>query len=491
MTLLEVRRASKRYGGVQALDAVDVTVSAGAIHGLLGKNGAGKSTLAGVIGGRVQPDEGEVRFDGQDVTGLSIEARQELGLRVLSQHTEIFPHLSVAENILTPRMPRRRGLIDWRAARRAARDALERYHLDLPVDAPAGTLRPTEQRQLNIVRALAGRARLVVLDEPTTALTLAERRGLFAWINQLLAQGTSFVYISHHNDEVRQLCTEYTVLRGGRVTGAQRGGEGLDAATLARLITGDDVVEFERASRAREDTVLALEELVYGGHGPVSLTLRAGEIVGLIGLPGSGARELLRALGGLVPITGGTVELAGRTRRVASSGDARRAGLAFLSDDRLGEGLVADMSVADNLHLGGWPVRRGGLLDRDEMDSTLARARERFNLTAAGAGSSVSHLSGGNQQKVMIERLLSSRPAVLLLDEPTLGIDVAAKEDVHRMIDQATTTGVGALVRAYDPEELARLVDRALVFRDGRVVDELAGDGLTVERAAAAQQVAV
>jgi ABC-type sugar transport system ATPase subunit len=479
----------KVYGASRALDDVSVRIARGAIHGLLGKNGAGKSTLAGIVAGLVRPDHGSLTFDGHDITHESGPARQRRGIRLLGQHSEVLPDLTVAENLLLGALPRRRGLIDWRAAADGAAELLAAHDLNIAARRLAGTLSLSERRRLSIVKALIGDGRLVILDEPTTGLTIGERRDLMSWVRGLADQGRTFVYISHHNDEVRQLCTEYTVLRDGRVVADGADVANLTAEKLSALVSGETVTEFRRRRRPGGDALLTVRSLRFAGCGPIDLTVRAGEIVGLVGLPGSGAQELLRVLGGLVPATAGEVRLAGRAVKLGRPRAPLDAGIAYLTHDRIGEGIAPDMSVADNVHLGGWPRGRRRLLDLGRMEERCERVRRDLSVTMTGPRQEVRGLSGGNQQKVLFGRLLTRRPRVLVLDEPTVGVDVAAKEEIHRLVDQVTRDGVAVVVRAYDPDETVRLVDRAVLFSGGSITGELTGEALSLSAVATAQHV--
>ncbi|MFI7636730.1 sugar ABC transporter ATP-binding protein [Nonomuraea sp. NPDC049400] len=486
--LLVAGGITKVYGASRALDDVTVTINRGAIHGLLGKNGAGKSTLAGVIAGVIRPDHGTLTFDGRDVTHESAAAQQRHGIRLLDQHSEVLADLSVAENLLLGALPWRRGLVDWRTALDRAGEILDEHELRIPPRRLAGDLSLSERRRLSIVKALTGNGRLVILDEPTTGLTLKERRDLMRWVRSLADQGRTFVYISHHNDEVRQLCTEYTVLRDGRVVA---GGtmESLTAARLSTLISGEDVTEFRRRRRLDGDELLSIRGLRYGDCGPIDLTVRAGEIVGLVGLPGSGAQELLRVLAGLTPATGGEVRMGGRAVDLSRPRTSLDAGIGYLTHDRIGEGVAAQMSIADNIHLGNWPRRQYRFLDTGRMAVRSERIRQAMSVAMTGPRQEIRQLSGGNQQKVLLGRLLTRDPKVLVLDEPTVGVDVAAKEEIHRLVDQATENGVAVILRAYDPDETARLVDRAVLFAGGSITGELTGDDLTVSAVATAQHI--
>lgn len=479
--LLKAVGISKRYGPVEALKPTDFSVSAGTVHGVLGKNGAGKSTLMGIIAGSIPPTTGRVALDGTDVTSRPLAERRRLGIRLLSQHSEVVASLSVAENLVMPDYPTRTGLIDWSAVWDKARSTLEKYSLDLPLGTAAGLLSVPDQRKLNIVKTLVDDGKLAILDEPTTSLTRSERLSLFAWIRDLNTTGETFIYISHFNNEIRELCNEYTVVRDGSVV-ARGGSPGdMSPGDLSKMVTGADVHEFRREVTSHPDPLLELDEFQAQGAEPVSLSFASGEIVGFVGLPASGANEVARSLAGLRPVLGGEVRL--RSRRVWLTGakGAMASGIAYLTGDRIGEGLVPDLSVRESLALGRWPTGTLGLLDHREMQRVFGDLRERLSMQVSGPLQPVGQLSGGNQQKVLLGRLLAARPQVLILDEPTLGIDVGAKEEVHRIINELTAEGLAVIVLAYDTDELVRLVDRAVVFRDGAVVDELAGEQLTIE----------
>ncbi|TPI49331.1 sugar ABC transporter ATP-binding protein [Mesorhizobium sp. B3-1-7] len=478
--VLVVDNVFKAYGPVSALDGVSLSVRKGAIHGLLGKNGAGKSTLSNVVAGFVRADAGNILLDGEDVSSLSLTARNKRGLYLLSQHSEIFEDLSIGENLLLPNLPRRRGLVDWGKLHRQAALLLESHAMHVPSRRRAGDLNASDRRRLAIIKAVAGDARLIILDEPTAGLAARERQHLMEWVEALTAQGTSFVYISHHNDEVRQLCSEYTVLRDGKVAAGGVAGS-LSADGMARLITGSDVKEFRRdRSAAPKPPVVKIDDLCFPGGGPVDLTIGRGEIVGLVGLLGEGPQELLRTLGGLLPVMSGRVLVDGRPVRLGSPAHSLAAGIAYLTHDRIGEGHVASMSIAENLSLGNWPRQAGWAISRSGMLGRVRRARAAMDVVMDGPDQEIRKLSGGNQQKILLGRLLERNPAILLLDEPTIGVDVAAKEHIHRLIDDATKRGVAVLLIAQDPDEMQRLVDRVVVFSKGRIERSLSAEGLTV-----------
>ncbi|CDX55418.1 putative Ribose import ATP-binding protein RbsA 1 [Mesorhizobium plurifarium] len=485
--VLVVDNVFKAYGPVPVLDGVSLSVGKGAIHGLLGKNGAGKSTLSNVVAGFTRADAGNILLGGEDVSSLTLTARKKRGLHLLSQHSEIFEDLSIGENLLLPDLPRRHGFVDWAALHRQAGLLLESHAMHASSRRRAGDLNASDRRRLAIIKAVAGDAKLIILDEPTAGLAARERQHLMEWVEALTARGTSFVYISHHNDEVRQLCSEYTVLRDGKVAASGAAGS-LSADGMARLITGSDVKEFRRAGSAGpKPPVVDIGGLCFPGGGPIDLTVGRGEIVGLVGLLGEGPQELLRTLGGLLPATSGRVLVDGRQARIGSPAHSLDAGIAYLTHDRIGEGHVASMSIAENLSLGNWPRQAGWAINRSGMLGRVRRARAAMDVVMDGPDQEIRKLSGGNQQKILLGRLLERNPAVLLLDEPTIGVDVAAKEHIHRLIDDATRRGVAVLLIAQDPDEMQRLVDRVVVFAKGRIERSLSAEGLTVDAIADAR----
>ncbi|RWM22439.1 MAG: sugar ABC transporter ATP-binding protein [Mesorhizobium sp.] len=482
--VLTVDNVFKRFGPLAVLDGVSLAVSKGAIHGLLGKNGAGKSTLSNIIAGLLHHDGGSILLDGEDVSALPLTARRKRGLHLLSQHSEIFEDLSIGENLLLPELPKRFGLTNWPALHRLAKRQLESHGMPVDPRRRAGDLGASDRRRLAIIKAVAADASLIILDEPTAGLA-AERLHLLEWVESLTEKGTSFIYISHHNDEVRQLCSEYTVLRDGKVTASGKAQE-LSADAMARVITGADVAEFRRA-RADHPAAIELGRLTFPGGGPVDLTIGRGEIVGLVGLLGEGPQELMRALGGLLPIEAGVVVIDGHQVHLGSPGQSFDSGVAYLTHDRIGEGLVGSMSVTENLNLGNWPRSLGWLVSGAGMNRRMREARGAMDIVMGSGGQEIGKLSGGNQQKVLLGRLLERKPRLLLLDEPTVGVDVAAKEQIHRLIDDATKKGVSVLLLAQDPEEMQRLVDRVVIFSKGRIARTLRGAEITIDAIAEAR----
>ncbi len=476
--LLEVIGLAKSYGSFQALTPTDITIRKGSVHGFLGKNGAGKSTLVKMIAGSVQPTSGRILFQGQDITHLPLARRRELGINLLPQHAEVVSDLSVAENIVMPDYPTSGGLLDKRAMHRQARQILDRYQLTFDVDAPAGSLSVPDQRRLSIVRTLREDGALAMLDEPTTALSHRERQALFRWIRDLNAEGQTFTFISHFSNEVQAVCDECSVLRDGRLISTGQNPSTMTPAEISTLVTGGAIDEFHRDRQTGAEPRISLQSFTPRGQQPIDLTIGGGEIVGFVGLPGSGAREAVRAMAGLHPVAGGLLSIDGRQVDTRSVRTAMRSGVTYLTDDRIGEGIVGPFSVLESIVTGAWPAR-SGFVDRGKVRSIYNAQHARLSFRVSGPEQPIEELSGGNQQKILIGRLLALEPKLLILDEPTIGVDVKTKDEVHRLVDELSRRGTTVILLAYDTDEMVRMVDRVVAFQDGYVARELTGDQIT------------
>jgi ribose transport system ATP-binding protein len=470
----EMRGIRKAFGATLALDGVSLAVRPGEVCALVGQNGAGKSTLMGVLSGALRPDAGEMRLDGAAYRPRSpLEARR-AGVAMIYQELSLAPDLSVAENVVLGMEPLRRGVYDWSAARRVARDALAQLdHPDIPVDAPVASLSVAEQQLVEVARALAVGCRVLVLDEPTSSLARADVARLFALLGRLKALGHAIVYISHFIEEVKQVSDRFVVLRDGR-----NAGEGATAEAAPEAIVGMMVGRtlgdlYPRSARAAGEAILELD-----GVGPqaASLTLHRGEVLGIAGLLGSGRTRLLRSVFGLEPVRQGRVRVASCSGP-ASPAQRWRQGMGFLSEDRKDEGLALGLSVADNLTLTRLEgLGPGPLVLPARQEAAAAGLVERLAIRCRGPRQPVGELSGGNQQKVALARLLHHDVDVLLLDEPTRGIDVASKAQVYALIDALVAGDPAAgqparavlLVSSYLPELLG-LCDRIAVMHRGRL----------------------
>jgi ribose transport system ATP-binding protein len=466
----EMRGIRKAFGATVALDGVDLSVAPGEICALVGENGAGKSTLMGVLSGALTPDAGTMTIGGAPYAPKTPLDARRAGVAMIYQELSIAPHLSVMENILLGVEPTRRGLVDWAGMRaRAARALAELGHEDIPPDAQVGTLSLATEQLVEIARALAVGCRVLVLDEPTSSLGRDDVRRLFALLARLKAQGHAIVYISHFIEEVREVADRFVVLRDGRNAG---GGATSSAShdDIVRLMVGRPGDElFHRSARTPGDTVLTVSEFEPGG---ASFELRRGEVLGIAGLVGSGRTRLLRALFGLAPVKGGRVRV-GVYSGAADPHARWQQGMGMLSEDRKSEGLALALSVADNLTITNLaPLGRAGMVWPDRQRDAATRWVERLGVRCADVGQPAAELSGGNQQKVALARLLHHDVDVLVLDEPTRGIDVGSKAQIYRVVDSLVTSArppkAVLMVSSYLPELLG-LCDRVAVMRRGRL----------------------
>jgi ribose transport system ATP-binding protein len=479
----------KAFPGVLALDGVDLEVLAGEVHVLLGENGAGKSTLINVLGGALRPDAGTIAIDGQRVTFASPRDARAHGVAIVHQELALVPTLSVAENVLLGEPPSRAGLVDRAAMASEARAALAVLDPSITVEQPAGALRLGQQQLVEIARAMRRRPRLLVLDEPTSALTPHETARLFDGIRALVAEGAAVIYISHRMDEIATIGDRITVLRDGRHV-ATRPARPLQEQELVRLMAERDTSTPLAASVAAPAVTpsdvpyLRVRGLTRRGvlH-DISFAARSGEVLGFAGLLGAGRTELARALFGVDPIDAGTIEVNGRSVQFRHPGDAIRAGFGFVTEDRKGEGLLLLRSVRENVTL---PMLRTlarlGVVRRAPEVAVAERAVRDLRIRTPSVRQSVLALSGGNQQKVVLARWLATGARLLLLDEPTRGIDVAAKAEIHALIRTLANDGVTVLLFSSELPELLTLADRTLVMRSGRLVGECARADATAER---------
>ncbi|MCG6920685.1 MAG: sugar ABC transporter ATP-binding protein [Acidobacteria bacterium] len=465
----------KRFGATVALDGAALEVAPGEVHALLGENGAGKSTLLGILGGLLRPEGGRMEIEGSPYAPRSPREARDRGIALIHQELSLFPHLSVAENVLVGSEPSRRGLVDLVEARRRTRDVLAEFgHPEIDPETRVGQLPIAARQVVEICRAIAGRARVVLMDEPTSSLQRADVERLFALIRRLSASGVAVVYISHFLEEAREVAGACTVLRDGRTvaTGplASLTNEDLIAHMVGRSV---DTRFPDRASPTAGEAEIEVRGLVSSpAVREASFTLHRGEVLGVFGLMGSGRTEMLRALFGLDEADAGTVRR-GKREGPARSTPARRLaeGLGYLSEDRKGEGLALPLSVADNVTLTRFSSAssRLGVIDPRRQHAQAAERAEELQVKMRGPEQPVRTLSGGNQQKVALARLLHQEADVLLLDEPTRGIDVASKAQIYDAIGAAAAAGKAVLmVSSYLPELLG-VCDRLAVMSRGRL----------------------
>ncbi|MBU7596423.1 sugar ABC transporter ATP-binding protein [Streptomyces sp. P38-E01] len=490
--MLAVRGLTKRFPGVLALDDVDFTLRPGEVHALIGENGAGKSTLIKVLTGVYRPDEGELLHHGEPAAFATPLAAQGAGISTIYQEVNLVPLMSVARNLHLGREPLNRfRLIDFARMHREAADTLREYGVHTDVRRPLRELGVGAQQMVALARAVSVNARVVVMDEPTSSLEPREVETLFGVIRRLRAAGVAVLYVSHRLDELYAVCDRVTVLRDGRRVHTGPIAE-LERLELVSLMLGRDIgeVRAEGATRfgadhsaGREPVLDAAGLTVPHKLHEVSLAVRPGEVVGLGGLLGSGRTETVKAIAGALPLAAGRVTVAGRPLRTGSTAAAIGAGISLLPEDRKSEGIWPGLSVRENIALAILPrLSRAGLVSESRIDAIVDTFVRRLRIKASSPRQPVGELSGGNQQKVLLARWLAAEPKVLLLDEPTRGIDVGAKAEVQKLIDELAEGGLGVVLISSDLEELIEGSDRVVVLRDGAVVEELAGDDVTEDR---------
>ncbi|NUV99177.1 sugar ABC transporter ATP-binding protein [Streptomyces sp. CAI 127] len=491
--VLEARSVSKRFPGVVALDDVSFALRAGEVHALVGENGAGKSTLIKVLTGVYQSDEGEVRVSGEPVRFARPFEAQQAGISTIYQEVNLVPLMSVARNIFLGREPKNRfGLIDFPRMNRETTELLDGFGVRVDPKRPLHTLGIGTQQMVALARAVSVQAQVVIMDEPTSSLEPREVETLFRVIENLRGQGIAVLYVSHRMDELYRICDRVTVLRDGRHihTGELAP---LERMQLVSMMLGRDMAEVRRdgltgfaaeghdAARTPVLTATGLDRR-HQLH-DISVELYAGEVLGLGGLLGSGRSETAKALTGALPLDGGEITVDGKRIGRPTPAAAIRAGISMLPEDRKAEGIVPGLSVRENIVLAAMPrLSRAGIVSRAKQDRIVDIFMKRLRIKASSPEQKVGELSGGNQQKVLLARWLCLEPKVLLLDEPTRGIDVGAKAEVQSLIDELAREGLAVLLISSDIEELIEGADRIVVLRGGAVAGELAGDEVDESR---------
>lgn len=491
--VLDARGISKSFPGVKALDGVSLTLRSGRLTALLGENGAGKSTLMNIVAGVVPPDAGELLVAGRPVRFTSPRQAQDHGIAMIFQELNLVPGLTVAENIFLGREPLRRiGLIDYAAMNRNAAAWLQRLGLDVRPTTPVGRLRVGQQQVVEIAKAMACEVRILIMDEPTSALTERETEVLFRRIADLKRQGVAIAYITHRLEELSRIGDDVAVMRDGRMIASAPIRE-LSRDDIVRLMVGRDLKEKSpRIPPAESDEVLRVENLTLrhptrpGDHlvRGVSFRVRRGEVLGVFGLMGAGRTELLECIFGLHGRACSGDIFVGRRRTVLRSpADAIAHGLAFAPEDRKRDGLVLSMSVAENASLASLDrAERFGLIDGRAEREHVQGYLERFRVKTPSLRQPIRHLSGGNQQKVILAKWLATGPEVLLLDEPTRGIDVQAKMEIHALIHELTRDGLAVVTVSSELPEILAVSDRILVLCEGRSTAEFARAEATEEK---------
>lgn len=482
--VLELSGVAKQFGPVRALSGVGLRLYAGEVHALMGQNGAGKSTLIKVLTGVYPADEGEMRLNGQPIRASSTLDAQRLGISTVYQEVNLCANLSVAENIFAGRYPRhgwqRAGAIDWTRMHREARELLARLNLDIDVTQTLASYSVAVQQMVAIARGLSISAQVLILDEPTSSLDDEEVERLYVVLRQLRDQGMAILFVTHFLDQVYALCDRITVLRNGELVGeypaAELGHNALIAAMVGReLAAAHSTQAADGDARAAEPEWLQTKALNRRGHvKAVDLGIRLGEVVGLGGLLGSGRTELARLLFGLDRSDAGEIVLGGKTVRMDSPATAIQLGLALCPEDRKAEGIIAELSVRENIVLalqarqGLWPA-----IGRVQQTTLAEGYVKALGIKTADVDTPIGQLSGGNQQKAVLARWLATQPSLLILDEPTRGIDIAAKQEIMNEILALAKQGMAVLFISSEMEEVVRVSDRIVVLRDRAKVGEL------------------
>jgi ABC-type sugar transport system ATPase subunit len=476
--ILQLRGIWKHFPGTQALRGVSMSVFPGEVHALVGENGAGKSTLLKIMFGAHQPDQGTIEIQGREVVLHSPATAIRHGIAMVHQEISLIPQLNAIQNVVLGWEQSRAGIIDWADARARASAALRRLGFRADPLRPVGRLSVAQQQLIELARAIAMDARVIILDEPTATLSIQETEHLFAIIRELKASGHALVYVSHRLPEVFELADRVTVLRDGNLVGTLTRAENFTDTTLIRMMVGRQLEEQSAQSATGVAPGMAGEEILRvegltrnGVFRDISLTLHRGEIVGIAGMVGSGRTEVVRCIAGADRADRGAIYVRGKAMQMRSPMDAIQAGIAFLPEDRKVQGLILGMSVAQNITLPLPPTHFGWLSRRRQQDQ--ARAALRQIGTDLAVTRQVRQLSGGTQQKVVLAKWLTTRSDIFIFDEPTRGIDIGAKAEIHRLMHQLKAQGAAILMVSSELPEILRMSDRILVMRAGQIVAEL------------------
>jgi rhamnose transport system ATP-binding protein len=475
--LLRATGISKSYAGVHALRNVSFELRAGEVQALIGENGAGKTTLIKIITGAVTPDSGQIEVNGEVVANNSPRRAKALGIAAIYQEPSLFPELTVAENIALGLEQEGSGqLIDWTGRRRRAAQLLDEVGARIDVESEAGELTMPQQQLMEIARALGANARVLIMDEPTASLTEEETQNLYRVIGKLREQGVGIIYISHRLAELQVIADRVTVLRDGELVGTREMNE-IDRPELIRLMVGRELsAVFPKRQVELGATVLELRGLANQTNGltDINLEVKAGEIVGLAGLVGAGRTELARTIFGLEPADAGEIRLRGETLRIQNPAQAIEAGIAYLPEDRRRHGVILDMSIGANVTMALLKnLVRFGSFDFARERGIAAEYVRKFAIKTPAIFSQTSTLSGGNQQKVALSRWLATKPIMLILDEPTQGIDVGAKAEIHSLMGELAAQGLAILMISSELPEVLGMSDRIVVMKAGRIAGVL------------------
>ncbi|MCX8130617.1 MAG: sugar ABC transporter ATP-binding protein [Clostridia bacterium] len=486
--LLEMRGICKSFPGVRALKGVGFRVRTGEVHALMGENGAGKSTLIKILTGIYTKDSGEIYFDGKAINPSTSLQAQQCGISTIYQELNLVPYLSVCENIFLGREPKKFGVIDWKAAEKQAEKILEDMGVKIDVKQPLNKYSTAIQQMVSIARAISINSKLVVMDEPTSSLDEKEVKVLFNVIRRLKQHNISVVFISHRLDEIFEICDNITILKDGDFVGEYSIKELTKIDLISKMIGRDAsaIVKYKKdysASRITDKVVCKAKNIYKGVRlSGIDLEIKEGEVVGLAGLLGSGRTELAKIIFGSDMHDQGEIEVCGKKVKFRLPKDAISMNFAFCSEDRKIEGIIPHMSVRENMTLATLPrLSRFGVVSRRKQDEIVEKYIKRLGIKTPHADQKIRNLSGGNQQKVLLARWLCMHPKLVILDEPTRGIDVGAKSEIERLIQEMSAEGISVLMISSELEELVRGCDRIAVIRDGRKVKELVAEEISEE----------
>jgi ribose transport system ATP-binding protein len=483
--ILEITDVTKRFSGVTALNQVNLSIRKGELHAVIGENGAGKSTLMKILAGVQPPDSGTIKLDGKPITLTSVQKALDLGIALIHQELNLAENLDVAANIFLGREPTKLGMIDSKTIRKESEQFLKMVGLNIEPTVKVRELTIGLQQLVEIAKALSVNARVLIMDEPTSSLSQRETESLFKVIANLKEQGVTIIYISHRLNEITKLADRVTVLRDSENAGGLERHE-INHDAMVNLMVGRDISQFyARKQKKVHEAVLELESVrttTWPTHS-VSFKIHGGEIVGIGGLVGAGRTELLETVFGLQAAVSGTIKVDGKALQLKSNRDAINAGIALVPEDRKGAGLVLQMGVRNNIGLAGlWRHKiAAGFLNRKKEKSDSDLMVEELKIKTPTDAQWVQYLSGGNQQKVVIGKWLSMTPRVLLLDEPTRGVDIGAKQEIYRLMEEQADQGVAVLFVSSEMEEVISMSDRVLVMHEGRLAGELSRNELCEE----------
>ncbi|MCH2178364.1 MAG: sugar ABC transporter ATP-binding protein [Mariniblastus sp.] len=476
--MLDVLRLSKRFPGVLAVDEVNLTLSQGEVLAVIGENGAGKSTLMKILAGVQTADSGDILIDGHSQTFESTREAMNHGIVLIHQELNLCDNLNIGQNIFLGREPKLAGIIDRREIHQRSEEYLNQVGLDVSPTTVVGTLTIGKQQMVEIAKALSVNARVLIMDEPTSSLSSNETEALFELIQQLREQGVSIIYISHRLSEVKRLANRVMVLRDGKNAGELEG-DAITHDAMVRCMVGRDVSQFYSRQRHETGEVVFKAKQIRTQDWPqheLSFEIRAGEIVGLAGLVGAGRTEVLRSLFGITPLLGGKCQLDGQSIELNSPADAIQQGMCLVPEDRKQHGLITDFSIANNVGLPNLKLDQHGFgfSNFAKQRQSALKMQDLLGIKTPSIRQLVKFLSGGNQQKVVIGKWLAQQPRILLLDEPTRGIDIGAKEQIYKLMEQLAKESMAILFASSEMEEILGLADRVIVMHEGKITGELA-----------------